>query len=188
MILTACGGGPADVSNDADVTVATDTVATDTPIPDINGGDVEDNGRDVEDSAGGDDTVLDAIGDAVPGDTAVDALCVPDCSDGPCTDDGCGGDCCDDPNVCQEPESGVGLECVPVPEMTCRQMWDCATDCDRPECAEACINAGSAEGQAQLDAVLNCANQVCAGNATEECVYATIEPGAECFDEFNACV
>ena len=75
--------------------------------------------------------------------------CAPDCGGGPCTDDGCGGDCCDAPNVCQEPESGVGLECVPVPEMTCRQMWDCATDCDRPECAEACINAGSAEGQAR---------------------------------------
>ena len=113
--------------------------------------------------------------------------CTPDCSGGPCTDDGCGGDCCDAPDACQAPESGVGLECLPAPEKTCRQIWACAIDCDGPECAEACINSGSAEGQAQLNTVLTCLDDVCAGNPTEECVYAAVEPGAECADEFNTC-
>lgn len=315
IIFSACGGGggPADVTGDADAAVPTDTVGNDTVTPDVSERDVDDvTSADVAGDADvGQDVTSDAVldvagdvapGDAVPGDAGVDALCVPDCTGGPCTDDGCGGDCCDAPNVCdrnfdgsatvclplngttcaqigecsspctdaacnsacynagsaeardaiwavgdcmmavcpeisqacvegayseggacytelsncmngctpdcsggpctddgcdgdccaapnvcQVPESGVGLECVAATEKTCRQIWACAVECDSQECAEACINAGSADGQEQLNAVLTCINDVCAGDGTEECVYAAVGSGGECSDEFTAC-
>lgn len=113
--------------------------------------------------------------------------CTPDCSGGPCTDDGCNGDCCAAPNVCQAPESGVGLECVAVVKKTCQEIWTCATDCADQECAQECINSGSTDGQAQLTALLTCLNNACPGGATEECVNAAVQSGAECFDEYTTC-
>jgi len=109
--------------------------------------------------------------------------CTPDCSDGPCTDDGCGGDCCDAPNVCQTPESGIGLECVVAAEKTCQQIWACANECGDEACAQACINAGSPEG---LMAVVTCVNDAC-GGASQECVLTAIQSGGVCYDEYTAC-
>ncbi len=112
--------------------------------------------------------------------------CTPDCSDGPCSDDGCGGDCCDAPNVCEPPESGIGLECVAATEKTCQQIWACANECDNEACVQACINSGSQEGVAQLMTVVACVNDAC-GAAGEECMIEAIQSGGVCYDEYTAC-
>ena len=113
--------------------------------------------------------------------------CTPDCSGGPCTDDGCGGDCCSAPNVCQAPESGVGLECVAPIEKTCRQVLTCAAECPDEECAQNCIMTGSADARAQLTDLVSCVNDACPGGATQQCFDAAVQSGAECYDEFTAC-
>ncbi len=113
--------------------------------------------------------------------------CVPDCSGGPCTDDGCGGDCCAAPNACQTPESGVGLECLAATEKTCQQIWSCGAECGTPECVQDCINAASADGRAQFNALVTCLNGACPGGATQECIDAAVQSGAECADEYTAC-
>ncbi|MBI2893246.1 MAG: hypothetical protein HYY06_06805 [Deltaproteobacteria bacterium] len=66
----------------------------------------------------------------------------------------------------------------------CLEMLACAAGCADDPCVEACLDAGTADGQAALFDLIDCYEQSCAGVADDE-----IDPclEAECPAELEAC-
>ena len=201
LAMPGCGGnvGHGDLAGDTrDAVTVADTIADEDIPADVASRDADDV---VHDDAGPDiappDSVVDTPSGDAGGDVAIDVAgddvvadvaCIPDCSGGACTDDGCGGDCCAPDGVCETPEGGGAPVCVPtVDGTTCMEVIECINGCIDTECAEACLNAGSATARTAFLALYDCLDENCADQG-EECVNAAVGSGGVCHEDMSQCL
>jgi len=110
------------------------------------------------------------------GNTCIESACTPDCSGKNCGDDGCGGSC----GSC-----GGGQSCINGVCQTlggggddCSTLLSCFGDCQDAACQQACLDNGSADGVAKLNAFLGCG---------PDCQDLLCVINAGCSDEGAAC-
>ncbi len=80
---------------------------------------------------------------------------------------------------------------APPGDLTCAQMFQCISTCEDQACARACFQDGTAEAQAQYEAIYECFDQFCGTIEDEdawlECANASIADEAQCKGVWEAC-
>jgi MYXO-CTERM domain-containing protein len=107
-----------------------------------------------------------------------------------CFDEECGSVSDDQFQQCAEQNCGTQLDtCFPVitGDATCSQVYDCLVECPQGDatCQTNCYNTGTADAQAQLDAMFGCWDDQCGtltdDEAWRQCIYAS------CGTQLDAC-
>lgn len=86
--------------------------------------------------------------------------------------------CGDELSACTGQDIGSG-------DLTCEEVFECSTGCRDQACVEECLASGSAAGQAEYSALVQCAIEPCGGSGTADALLACFEE--ECPDEFGTC-